>query len=65
MKNKPCPFCGEEESSFQSYLAHGYFECDSCDAKGPPSTWAMVNIKKCKAEAKKLWNERKINKESE
>lgn len=58
---KPCPFCGESgylgiAFAQKVYSDDSFVRCHNCGASGPPSGISD-------AQARKLWNERKEEKE--
>lgn len=55
----PCPFCDGTDIEYIDYLADAWMECVKCEAQGPHSHEAMVDKEKARAEALRLWENRK------
>ena len=57
---RPCPFCGGTDLWFQRYLADGWIECATCEARGPSDYRAQTDPERCERKAAELWNSRKV-----
>jgi len=54
----PCPWCKGTEMDFVVFMADGWIACDACEAQGPHSNLAQVDMDKCKSNAAFQWNDR-------
>ena len=56
--SEPCPFCGNNGLSFQTYLCDGWVECEECGARGPTNTLVDVFLEKSEGNAVEAWDYR-------